>query len=268
MLDGGRLERHQQEHDPRRGDREAGAVDGPGLSRLELGAGAGVVAQEPGEVAQQPPEVTAADLAGDAQALDDPVADRVGEALLEAVEALPEPAGDLVVERELGERHPQGLRAAGAERGDRVGQRQPGSYGAGEVVDRLGPHLREVAQAAGRALAQHGDREVGAHDREDQGHRQRARHGLHHGEGQGEQHDAQRHDARRGDVGEAGAAEQSGEAGGARALSTRGCRGSAKAAQMRSRPTPTPSPTRAPISGPPRRDPVARTSWMSMPTRS
>ena len=69
---------HQQ-HQPRRGDREPGAVDRPGLAGLELGAGAGVVAQVAGQVAQQPPELAAADLAGDPQPLDDPVADRVGQ---------------------------------------------------------------------------------------------------------------------------------------------------------------------------------------------
>ena len=52
-------------------------------------AGARVVAQEAGQAAQQPAEVAAADLAGDPQPLDDPVADGVGQPLLEPVEGRP-----------------------------------------------------------------------------------------------------------------------------------------------------------------------------------
>ena len=73
------LEGHEQQHQPRRRDGEPGAVDRPGLARLHLRAGAGVVAQVARQVAQQPAELAAADLAGDPQALDDPVADRVGQ---------------------------------------------------------------------------------------------------------------------------------------------------------------------------------------------
>ena len=68
----------------------AGAVDGPGLSRLHLRAGAGVVAQVARQVAQQPAELAAADLAGDPGA-STTVADRVGQLVLQPVEALAEP---------------------------------------------------------------------------------------------------------------------------------------------------------------------------------
>ena len=110
------LERHEQQHQPRRRDREPRTVDGPGLARLHLRAGAGVVAEVAGQVAQQPAELAATDLAGDPQALDHPVADGVGQPGLEPVEGLAEPPGDLVVERELVERLAQRLGPAGAER--------------------------------------------------------------------------------------------------------------------------------------------------------
>ena len=106
------------------------------------------------------------DLARDPQALDDPVADGVGEPGLEPVEGLAEPAAHLVVERELVERVAQRLGAAGAEPGQRVGQRQPGAHGGGEVVDGLGPDLGELPLPPPGAAGHHGDREVAAHQPE------------------------------------------------------------------------------------------------------
>ena len=76
-------------------------VHRPALPRLELAARPDVLAQERRQGAQEPAEVRAADVAGQAQRLDDPVRDRVREPRLERVEAVAEPPGRPVV---LGER--------------------------------------------------------------------------------------------------------------------------------------------------------------------
>ena len=114
------LERHEQQHQPWRRDREASAVDRPGLARLELRAGARVVSQIAGEVAEQPAELAATDLARHPETLDHPVPDRVGEPGLQPVEALAEPTGHLVVQGELVEGFAQRLRSANRQRGQRV----------------------------------------------------------------------------------------------------------------------------------------------------
>ena len=123
-------------------------VDRPALPRLELGPGAGVVAQVAGEVAQQPAEVAAAHLAGDPEPLDHAVADRVGQPFLEQVEGVLEPPGDLVVAGEGAERLPQRLRAPLAETTHRLPQRHPGPDRAGQVVHGVRPHLGELPLTA------------------------------------------------------------------------------------------------------------------------
>ena len=85
-----RPQREHAEDDPRRGQRQPRGADRPALPGLELGSGAGVLAKELRQRAQQPAEVGAADLARDAHRLDDPVADRVGERRLQPVQALAE----------------------------------------------------------------------------------------------------------------------------------------------------------------------------------
>jgi hypothetical protein len=122
------LEGHDQQHQPRGGDGQSGAVDGPGLPRLHLRTGAGVVAQVARQVAQQPAELAAADLTSDPETLDHAVADRVGQLVLQPVETLAETAGHLVVEGESVERRPQRLRPAHGQRGQRVGQRHARAY--------------------------------------------------------------------------------------------------------------------------------------------
>lgn len=91
---------------------------------LELRACPGLVAQVAGEVAQRPAELAAAHLAGDPQPLDHTVPGRVGEPVLEPIQAVAEPPGHLIVEGELVERLAQGLRAAGAQSGQRIRQGQ------------------------------------------------------------------------------------------------------------------------------------------------
>ena len=83
----------QAQHQPRRGEGKPSRVDRPALAGLELGAGAGVLAEERRQGTEQPAEVAATDLAGHADRLDDAVADRVGERRLEPVDGLVEPAG-------------------------------------------------------------------------------------------------------------------------------------------------------------------------------
>src|SRR5690606_40450320 len=112
-----------REHDPRCPGGEPRSPDGPALPRLELSAGAGVVPQELRERAQETAKVGAADVARDAQGLDDPIGDRVGEASLEQVEALGEPARRAVVLGEAGEGLAQLLGPTVAELGDRLGVR-------------------------------------------------------------------------------------------------------------------------------------------------
>ena len=57
---------------------QARSVDRPALPGLELGAGSRVLTQELRQRPQQPAEVGAADLAREAQRLDDPIPHRVG----------------------------------------------------------------------------------------------------------------------------------------------------------------------------------------------
>ena len=193
------LERHQQQHHPRRCDREPRAVDRPRLAGLELGAGAEVVTEVAGEVAQQSPELAAADLTRDPQALDHPVADRVGEAILEPVQAVSEPSRHLVVEGERLERRAQRLRSPHRERGNRVRQRHPRSHCGGQVVDGLRPDLGELAAPAAYPAGDHRDREVRRQHTRDRRQRSRARDGEHddaHDRADGaahEQHRARRH---------------------------------------------------------------------------
>src|SRR4051794_25250653 len=169
-----RLGGEQEEHDPGRGHRQPGRRDDPALAGLQLGAGPGVLAEEGGERAQHPAEVAAADLPGDPQGLDDAVADRVGEVVLEPVQTRAEPAGGAVLGGEPGERRPQHLRPAGGEGGEGFGQRQPGADGGGEVVDHLGPDLAQVGPALAGQPPHLPVRQREPEDAEDQADRDRA----------------------------------------------------------------------------------------------
>ena len=91
----------QDQHQPRRRHRHPGGVHRPRLPGEEFGSGPGVVAEESGQRRQQTAEVGAANLTGDPQRLAHPVADRVGERVLEPVETIVEPAGGAVVGAEL-----------------------------------------------------------------------------------------------------------------------------------------------------------------------
>ena len=133
------------------------AVDGPRLASLHLGAGTGFLAQVAGEVAQQPAELSASDLAGDPETLHDAVADRVCQPLLEPVEAVVETTSHLVVQTERVESLSQRFWPAGAEGGQRLRQRQARAYGGGEVVHRLRPDLRELVLAPPGPSTHHGD---------------------------------------------------------------------------------------------------------------
>ena len=63
-----RPQRQQAEHQPGCRQRQPRRVDRPALTGLELGSGTGILAQEGRQRAQEPAEVTAADLAGHADA--------------------------------------------------------------------------------------------------------------------------------------------------------------------------------------------------------
>ncbi len=204
------LEAHHQQHEPGRRDGEPGAVHRPRLPGLHLGAGARLVAQVSREVAQQPPELATAHLARDPQPLDHTVTDRVGEAGLEPVEGLTEAAGHLVVEREGVERRTQRLRPADRQGGQGVGQRQPGPDGRGEVVDRLRPHLRELAPAAPPPCGDDGHREEPRHHAEEHRDRRRAGHHLHQQRDGSSADDAQGRERGRRDVAQPRTGEQLG----------------------------------------------------------
>src|SRR6202008_1176407 len=103
----------QREDDPWPGDRHAGAVDRPALPRLQLAAGRGVLAPEAAEGPQEAARVLSAYSAGQPQGLDDAVGHGVGEAFLERVERVAEPAAGAVVVGEAAERFaPRGGGAA------------------------------------------------------------------------------------------------------------------------------------------------------------
>lgn len=115
------VRREHGEHEPRCGDGQPGRVDGPRLAGLELGPCARVLAQEAGEGAQlEEAEVAPADLAGDPQALDETVADGVGQPVLEPVEAVGEPSGEAVVVSEAAEGLAQLLQATRAKLAERL----------------------------------------------------------------------------------------------------------------------------------------------------
>ena len=141
--------------------------------------------------------------------LDHPVSDGVGQAGLEPVEGLTELSGHLVVDGEPGEGGSQGVGAAVGERDQRLRQGEPGAHGRGEVVDRVGPDVSELALATSRATPQHSHRCVAGQRREDRCHRERP------GDHQTEQQDghedpgAEGEHAPRGDLGESGLVEQS-----------------------------------------------------------
>ena len=118
------LGREQQQDQPGRRDGHPRRVHRPGLPGHEFRAGAGVVAQERRQRGQQPAEIRAADLAGDPQRLDDPVADGIGERVLQPVQAVVEPPGRPVVGPELPERFSQRLRPARADARQRLRQRE------------------------------------------------------------------------------------------------------------------------------------------------
>src|SRR3954452_1729993 len=94
------------------------------------------------------------------QARRDSSSERVGEALLEPVEALPEPAGHLVVRPERRERLTQRLGPAMTELGQRLGQRHARAYGGRQVVDGLGPHFGELTLPPPTSAHDHRDRQV------------------------------------------------------------------------------------------------------------
>ena len=93
-------------------DGQPGGVHRPALARLQLGARAAVLAQEGRQGPQQPTQVAAADLARDAQRLDEAISDRVAQASLEAVETVLESPARPVVAGERGKGGPQLLGAA------------------------------------------------------------------------------------------------------------------------------------------------------------
>ena len=156
------LEADQQQHEPGRGDRQPGAVDGPGLTRLQLGRECG--RRRAGSRRGCATGVRGRRRRPRAQCagLDDPVPHRVGQPLLEPVEALAEPAAHLVVDAECRERRRAAARGPGRSWDSASGSDMPGSHGRSEVVDGLRPHLGELAAADGGSPGQHREREVAA----------------------------------------------------------------------------------------------------------
>ena len=148
----------QCQNQPWGGNRDLGAVDGPGLARLELASGAHVLTQHLRQGAQQRPQVGAAYLVGQAQGLNDPVGDRVGEAGLEPVQGAVEAGGGGIVGGEGPELGADGLRAALTEVGQRLRQAHAGTDAGDEGVDGLGPYL---AQPGATVARPRGDDEEG-----------------------------------------------------------------------------------------------------------
>ena len=140
----------QRQDQPRGGDRDLGAVNGPGLTSLKLASGAHVLTQHLRQGAQQRPQVGAADLVGQAQGLNDPVGDRVGETGLESVQGAVEAGGGGVVGGEGPELGADGLRAALTEVGQRLRQAHARADTGDEGVDSLGPHLAQPGAAVAR----------------------------------------------------------------------------------------------------------------------
>jgi hypothetical protein len=149
------------------------------LPGLELGPGPGVLAQERRQRAEQPAEVGTAHLPGHPQRLHDPVADRIRQAGLQAVQALVEPPGRAVVLAKALERSPQLGRPAQPDLGERLGQRQAGPHTGREVVDDLRPEVAQLGPPLPSAVLHQGDRCVARHHRKGQSDRRRARHDVH-----------------------------------------------------------------------------------------
>ena len=160
------------------------------LPGLELGPGAGVLAQEARQGAQQVAEVGAADLAGDAQALDEPVADGVAQPVLEPVEAVVEAPGEPVVVRERPERLAQLLRARVPSWDSASGSAIPARTPEVMLSTASGHRSRSRARRRRARARTTADREVGGHRREARRDRQHAHRRLHQGEHEQEGDDA------------------------------------------------------------------------------
>src|SRR4051794_22726978 len=119
-----------------------------------------------GEVAQQPAEIAATDLPSHPKPLHHPVADRIRESGLEAVQALLEAARGLVLDREDLEGLTKRLRSALGEACDGFRERHACSNRAGQVVDSVRPYLSQLMLTSARSPGHHRHREVRNHRRE------------------------------------------------------------------------------------------------------
>ena len=111
---------------------------------LELRSGTSVLAQERRQRAQQPTEIGAAHLTGDAKGLHDAISDRIGKPRLEPVQTCLEASGGPVVLTKTSEGGLQRLWPPVRELGQRLGQRHACSDCRCQVVDNVGPEIAQL----------------------------------------------------------------------------------------------------------------------------
>ena len=130
---------------------------------LEFRTGSCVLADVPGQTAEQPPELSSADLTGNPEPLDDPVPNGIGEPFLEPVKAFPESAGHLVVGRECQERRAQRFGTTVPQLRQRLRKGHARTDRGREIVYGLRPHFGELALPVSAAPRQDRDGEIGRH---------------------------------------------------------------------------------------------------------